>query len=153
MLSISSCFDRVCVVWSGQVVLQPDPFLSELTSMYERSTEKGSVWVTMKRCECALSSGNLVCDLGGWRTDAWVDGGCLICAASMKCQARLKKMAAKGEAVEYRCLVRATDGKKNICTAVQWLSYCPLLCWFWIIILLMVVSFVRNGYRLSGIRC
>jgi hypothetical protein len=37
----------------------------------------------------------------------------------MKCQARLKKMAAKGEAVEYRCLVRATDGKKNICTAVQ----------------------------------
>jgi signal recognition particle subunit SRP14 len=56
--------------------------------MYERSTEKGSVWVTMKR-------------------------------SSMKCQARLKKMAAKGEAVEYRCLVRATDGKKNICTAVQ----------------------------------
>jgi hypothetical protein len=37
-----------------QVVLQPDRFLSELTSMYERSTEKGSVWVTMKRCECPL---------------------------------------------------------------------------------------------------
>ncbi|KAF8402321.1 hypothetical protein HHK36_013275 [Tetracentron sinense] len=31
------------------VLLQPDPFLNELTSMYERSTEKGSVWVTLKR--------------------------------------------------------------------------------------------------------
>jgi hypothetical protein len=38
-----------------QVVLQQDRFLSELTSMYERSTEKGSVWVTMKRCECPAS--------------------------------------------------------------------------------------------------
>uniref|UniRef100_A0A0E0KVG0 Signal recognition particle 14 kDa protein n=1 Tax=Oryza punctata TaxID=4537 RepID=A0A0E0KVG0_ORYPU len=74
------------------VVLQPDPFLSELTSMYERSTEKGSVWVTMKR-------------------------------SSMKCQARLKKMVAKGEAVELRCLVRATDGKKNICTSLSAKEY------------------------------
>uniref|UniRef100_A0A0D9W9Q9 Signal recognition particle 14 kDa protein n=1 Tax=Leersia perrieri TaxID=77586 RepID=A0A0D9W9Q9_9ORYZ len=74
------------------VVLQPDPFLSELTSMYERSTEKGSVWVTMKR-------------------------------SSMKCQARLKKMAAKGEAVELRCLVRATDGKKNISTSLSAKEY------------------------------
>jgi signal recognition particle subunit SRP14 len=40
----------------------------------------------------------------------------------MKCQARLKKMADKGEEVEYRCLVRATDGKKNISTAVLSLS-------------------------------
>ncbi|KAK9153188.1 hypothetical protein Sjap_000668 [Stephania japonica] len=31
------------------VLLQPDPFLNELTSMYERNTEKGSVWVTFKR--------------------------------------------------------------------------------------------------------
>ncbi|XP_058202342.1 signal recognition particle 14 kDa protein isoform X1 [Rhododendron vialii] len=31
------------------VLLQPDPFLNELTSMFERSTEKGSVWVTLKR--------------------------------------------------------------------------------------------------------
>ncbi|WOL18355.1 signal recognition particle 14 kDa protein [Canna indica] len=30
-------------------VLQPDPFLNELTSMFECSTEKGSVWVTFKR--------------------------------------------------------------------------------------------------------
>ncbi|WOL17909.1 signal recognition particle 14 kDa protein [Canna indica] len=33
----------------GLVLLQPDPFLNELTSMFERSTEKGSVWVTLKR--------------------------------------------------------------------------------------------------------
>ena len=47
-----------------QVVLQPDRFLSELTSMYERSTEKGSVWVTMKRCECpSLFTHVLVCRL------------------------------------------------------------------------------------------
>ncbi len=39
-----------------QVLLQPDPFLNELTSMFERSTEKGSVWVTLKRCMCILHS-------------------------------------------------------------------------------------------------
>jgi hypothetical protein len=42
----------------------------------------------------------------------------------MKCEARLKKMANKGEEVEYRCLVRATDGKKNISTAVLSLPSC-----------------------------
>ncbi|KAM0946566.1 putative signal recognition particle, SRP14 subunit, signal recognition particle, SRP9/SRP14 subunit [Dioscorea sansibarensis] len=26
-----------------------DPFLNELTDMYKRNTEKGSVWVTLKR--------------------------------------------------------------------------------------------------------
>lgn len=35
-----------------QVLLQLDPFLNELTSMFERSNEKGSVWVTLKRCKC-----------------------------------------------------------------------------------------------------
>jgi len=33
-----------------QVLLQLDPFLNELTSMFEKSKEKGSVWVTLKRC-------------------------------------------------------------------------------------------------------
>ncbi|KAM3293637.1 hypothetical protein ACQJBY_036902 [Aegilops geniculata] len=68
-----------------QVLMQADLFLNKLTSMCERSMEKGSMWVTMKR-------------------------------SSMKCQARLKKMASKGEPVEYRCLVCATDGKRNIST-------------------------------------
>ncbi|THU48672.1 hypothetical protein C4D60_Mb06t01460 [Musa balbisiana] len=70
------------------VLLQPDPFLNELTSMFERSTEKGSVWVTLKR-------------------------------SSMKCKATRKKMETAGETIEYRCLVRATDGKKTISTSVK----------------------------------
>lgn len=37
-----------------QVLLQPDPFLNELTNMFEKSTEKGSVWVTFKRCMCSI---------------------------------------------------------------------------------------------------
>ncbi|XP_037487265.1 signal recognition particle 14 kDa protein isoform X1 [Triticum dicoccoides] len=80
------------IAWFAQVLMQADPFLSELTNMYERSTEKGSVWVTMKR-------------------------------SSMKCQARLKKMASKGEPVEYRCLVRASDGKRNISTSLSAKEY------------------------------
>ncbi|ONM13719.1 Signal recognition particle 14 kDa protein [Zea mays] len=69
------------------VVLQPDRFLSELTSMYERSTEKGSVWVTMKR-------------------------------STLKGKAQLRKMENKGQEVEHRCLVRASNGKKNISTSL-----------------------------------
>ncbi|XP_057957192.1 signal recognition particle 14 kDa protein [Malania oleifera] len=69
------------------VLLQPDPFLNELTSMFERSTEKGSVWVTLKR-------------------------------SSLKSKAKRNKMVTSGETIEYRCLVRATDGKKTISTSV-----------------------------------
>ncbi|KAF2321953.1 hypothetical protein GH714_004799 [Hevea brasiliensis] len=36
------------------VLLQPDPFLNELTSMFEQSTEKGTVWVTLKRSWLAV---------------------------------------------------------------------------------------------------
>ncbi|KAJ4960689.1 hypothetical protein NE237_020599 [Protea cynaroides] len=70
------------------VLLQPDPFLNELTSMYERNTEKGSVWVTLKR-------------------------------SSMKSKSQRNKMKNTGEGIEYRCLVRATDGKKTISTMVS----------------------------------
>ncbi|KAK6947552.1 Signal recognition particle, SRP14 subunit, partial [Dillenia turbinata] len=69
------------------VLLQPDPFLNELTSMYERNMEKGSVWVTLKR-------------------------------SSLKSKARRNKMTTAGEPIEYRCLIRATDGKKTISTSV-----------------------------------
>ncbi|XP_058094194.1 signal recognition particle 14 kDa protein [Magnolia sinica] len=69
------------------VLLQPDPFLSELTNMYERSQEKGSVWVTFKR-------------------------------SCLKSKAAKNKLESKG-AVEYRCLVRATDGKKKISTSLS----------------------------------
>ncbi|KAF3433195.1 hypothetical protein FNV43_RR24297 [Rhamnella rubrinervis] len=69
------------------VLLQPDPFLNELTSMYERSAEKGSVWVTLKR-------------------------------SSLKSKVQRNKMTTKGEPIEYRCLVRASNGKKTISTSV-----------------------------------
>ncbi|KAF6170465.1 hypothetical protein GIB67_036239 [Kingdonia uniflora] len=38
----------------AEVLLQLDPFLNELTNMYERCTEKGSVWVTFKRSKVGL---------------------------------------------------------------------------------------------------
>ncbi|OVA03151.1 Signal recognition particle [Macleaya cordata] len=56
--------------------------------MYEHSTEKGSVWVTLKR-------------------------------SSMKSKLKRDKMVSAGEAIEYRCLVRATDGKKTISTSIS----------------------------------
>ncbi|KAG0493226.1 hypothetical protein HPP92_004220 [Vanilla planifolia] len=75
--------------WRGliTVLLQPDPFLNELTSMFEQTKEKGSVWVTFKR-------------------------------SSMKSKAKKNKMETAGEDIEYKCLVRATDSKKSISTAV-----------------------------------
>ena len=97
-----------------QVLMQADMFLTKLTSMCKRSTEKGSMWVTMKRL-------------------------------SMKCQARLKKMTSKGEPVEYRCLVCATDGKRNISTSVLFTFSLLLVrhyvCWmcFALILCLMVI--------------
>ncbi|KAL5569782.1 hypothetical protein UlMin_026357 [Ulmus minor] len=69
------------------VNLQLDPFLNELTSMFERSTEKGSVWVTLKR-------------------------------SSLKSKVVRNKQKTAGQAIEYRCLIRATDGKKKIATSV-----------------------------------
>ncbi|CAO2838232.1 unnamed protein product [Amaranthus hypochondriacus] len=65
----------------------PDSFLTELTAMFERSTDKGSVWVTLKR-------------------------------SSMKSKVQRNKMHTAGEPIDYRCLIRATDGKKTISTTV-----------------------------------
>ncbi|TYH27852.1 hypothetical protein ES288_A02G101800v1, partial [Gossypium darwinii] len=72
---------------SIMVLLQSDPFLNELTSMFERSTETGSVWVTLKR-------------------------------SSLKSKAQRNKMKTAEQPIEYRCLVRATNGKKTISTSV-----------------------------------
>ncbi|CAM8882396.1 hypothetical protein QQ045_019198 [Rhodiola kirilowii] len=69
------------------VHLQPDPFLNELGSMFERNAEKGSVWVNFKR-------------------------------SSLKSKVVRNKMRTKGETIEYRCLVRASDGKKKIATSL-----------------------------------
>ncbi|CAH1412022.1 unnamed protein product [Lactuca virosa] len=69
------------------VRLQLDPFLNELTTMFEHTTEKGSVWVTLKH-------------------------------SSDKSKVQKNKMITAGKELEYKCLVRATDGKKNISTLV-----------------------------------
>ncbi|KAL9342523.1 hypothetical protein Peur_028407 [Populus x canadensis] len=69
------------------VLLQLDPFLNELTTLYQNSTDKGSIWVTLKR-------------------------------SSMKSKVQRNKMTTSGEPIEYRCLIRATDGKKTISTSV-----------------------------------
>jgi len=39
-------------------------------------------------------------------------------AATLKSKAQLQKMEKKGQEVEHRCLVRASDGKKSISTSV-----------------------------------
>ncbi|KAJ8774777.1 hypothetical protein K2173_017223 [Erythroxylum novogranatense] len=69
------------------VLLQLDPFLNELTAMLEKSTEKGSVWVTLKR-------------------------------SSLKSKGQRNKMKNAGETIDYRCLIRATNGKNTISTSV-----------------------------------
>ncbi|XP_074292001.1 signal recognition particle 14 kDa protein-like [Silene latifolia] len=67
--------------------LNTDAFLNELTAMYERSTEKGSVWVTMKR-------------------------------SSLMAKVHRNKLKSSDQPIDYRCLIRATDGKKTISTSV-----------------------------------
>ena len=135
------------IACSVQVLMQADMFLTKLTSMCKRSTEKGSMWVTMKRCERppTLTAGS--CGVG-CRFDGFNNSdvtSCSMCAVSMKCQARLKKMASKGEPVEYRCLVCATDGKRNISTSVLFTFSLLLVrhyvCWmcFALILCLMVI--------------
>ena len=135
------------IACSVQVLMQADMFLTKLTSMCKRSTEKGSMWVTMKRCERppTLTAGS--CGVG-CRFDGFNNfdvTSCSMCIVSMKCQARLKKMASKGEPVEYRCLVCATDGKRNISTSVLFTFSLLLVrhyvCWmcFALILCLMVI--------------
>uniref|UniRef100_A0A0D6QR18 Signal recognition particle 14 kDa protein n=1 Tax=Araucaria cunninghamii TaxID=56994 RepID=A0A0D6QR18_ARACU len=73
------------------VLLETDPFLTELTKMYERTRDKGSVWVTLKRSSMQKNKKRKLQDGGG----------------------------AEQQAVDYRCLVRATDGKKTISTTLS----------------------------------
>ena len=46
-------------------------------------------------------------------------------SASLKSKVQRNKMATAGEAIEYRCLFRATDGKKTISTSVC--IFCPFI--------------------------
>ncbi|KAH7277399.1 hypothetical protein KP509_39G049200 [Ceratopteris richardii] len=67
------------------VRLDPDPFLNELTKLYEQHRDKGTVWVTLKRVHV------------DWKR-------------------KRKSTAEPEDAMECRCLARATDGKKTIST-------------------------------------
>lgn len=78
---------KISICGLTMVLLQLDPFLNELTSMFEKSKEKGSVWVTLKR-------------------------------SSLKSKVQKRKLSSVGESIEYRCLIRATDGKKTVSTSV-----------------------------------
>ena len=90
------------IACSVQVLMQADMFLTKLTSMCKRSTEKGSMWVTMKRCERppTLTAGSCAV---GCRFDGFNNSDATsysMCTVSVKCQARLKKMVSKGEPIE-----------------------------------------------------
>ncbi|XP_010548588.1 PREDICTED: signal recognition particle 14 kDa protein-like [Tarenaya hassleriana] len=62
------------------VLLQLDPFLNELTSMFEKSQEKGSVWVTLKRSTLKSKLQNRKMNAAGES----VEHRCLIRATSGK---------------------------------------------------------------------
>ncbi|KAG8499196.1 hypothetical protein CXB51_005641 [Gossypium anomalum] len=88
------------------VLLQPDPFLNELTSMFERSTETGSVWRYLFLLGCFLYR-------------IFINAFRFSCSiASLKSKAQRNKMKTAEQPIEYRCLVRATNGKKTISTSV-----------------------------------
>lgn len=107
-----------------QVRLQPDPFLNELTSMFERTTEKGSVWVTLKHCMLFLQDFPTIFvflfffdTVLNW--DHFFILQNIYASASDKSKVARNKMKSAGEKIEFRCLIRATDGKKTISTMVK----------------------------------
>ena len=71
------------------VLLDNDQFLTEMTKMYQRNREKGSVWTTMKSSLC----------LNRPKRNA-------------------PKLTKEEEKARRCCLVRCTDGKKKISTRV-----------------------------------
>ncbi|CAI5536217.1 unnamed protein product [Closterium sp. Naga37s-1] len=75
------------------MLLEPDPFLNELTKLYERHKGAGTVWVTLKRSNLRKKPKGGEKKAGG--DDVEED---------------------ESSAAEYRCVVRATDGKRKIST-------------------------------------
>ncbi|KAL3684195.1 hypothetical protein R1sor_002217 [Riccia sorocarpa] len=71
------------------VLLDTDPFLNELTKLYENNRESGTVWVTLKRSTLERPR-----------------------------KRKSEEDAADAGDAQYRCLVRATDGKKKISAAL-----------------------------------
>eukprot|EP00246_Nothoceros_aenigmaticus_P008856 TRINITY_DN23_c0_g1_i1.p1 TRINITY_DN23_c0_g1~~TRINITY_DN23_c0_g1_i1.p1 ORF type:complete len:119 (-),score=21.74 TRINITY_DN23_c0_g1_i1:275-631(-) len=75
------------------VFLEPDPFLTELTKLYERNRQSGTVWVTLKRSTLKKT-----------KKPKSGDG---------------QEGASVPEASDYRCLVRASDGKRKISASLS----------------------------------
>ncbi len=82
--------------------LDNDPFLNELTKLYERNKKSGSVWITMKRSNLKPTPIPQAPPKPGAKKGA---------------KKPFQRPPAK-EAEPYQCLVRATDGKRNISTGV-----------------------------------
>ncbi|XLR00330.1 hypothetical protein S83_066528, partial [Arachis hypogaea] len=87
------------------VLLQLDPFLNELTIMFERSTETGSVGYTSTMCFIMPPFHVLGVPL-----------------ASLKSKAVRNKMAAASEVIDYKCLTCFTNGKHTISTSKDLLA-------------------------------
>ena len=88
------------------VLLENDQFLSEMTKMYERNREKGSVWTTMKSSLCLNRPQRRK-------------------RATEKYEEKEEEEDKKGDDDEGNddnparcCLVRCTDGKRKISTRV-----------------------------------
>lgn len=114
--------------------------------MFERTTEKGSVWVTLKHCEWS----SFICIFFSIFTSyTFIDKFSNYCScwklivvcfflwlspASDKSKVKRNKMKTAGEKIEFKCLIRATDGKKTIstmvCTILASLSF-PILSSFY----------------------
>lgn len=94
------------------VKLENDRFLTELHKLYERNKQKGTVWVTMKRSELPLLP---MLTAFGWP--------CLLIGRALcLCHPSANEKPRKGKKdyshLEYKCLVRATDGKRKLSTVV-----------------------------------
>jgi signal recognition particle subunit SRP14 len=79
-----------------------DTFLNELHKLFERKKKSGSIWITMKRSN---------------QKPVRKEG-----AGSSKKKQQKKKGSTPPPAApaeeDYKCLIRATDGKRKISTAV-----------------------------------
>eukprot|EP00897_Mesotaenium_endlicherianum_P003138 jgi/Mesen1/2852/ME000174S02100 len=72
------------------VMLEADPFLNELTKLYERNKTTGTVYVTFKRSNLRVKTK----------------------------KGSKSEQAERGGDNEYGCLVRASDSKKKISTLI-----------------------------------
>lgn len=103
--------------------------------MFEHTTEKGSVWVTLKHCKFILLfislTSNFLIQLLFIFKILIVNYLFNYSSASDKSKVQRNEITSAGNELEYKCLVRATDGKKNISTLVKNLNSVFLHLFFW----------------------